>query len=306
MLDFATLLVVIGLVLEYWGDIKEFFDHLRWPMAGFPWEKVAAMTGGILVTLGVAGEFICANRASHAESELRNTNHKIQTILTIEAADAKSSAEGAASAAIRANEAAAGALGMSTKAKAEASDALHVASTGRRQVGQLRADMNEAMESQQDLRRAMRQAFQATGNRTLDPFAFLAILKNKPTGKVELWVNIDAGEPHQFAWMIWHTLRRTRGWSAEIKNLQERPSSVRSAWKTGTVMRCRKLPIGDWISNPDTPCAAFASALLHSTDGTNVSSGLISEEDWNLGDNLIVIEVHPQGSPPSQMSGQRE
>src|ERR1035441_9373873 len=81
MLLAATCLVVIGLVLEYWHEIKDFWVYWRWPMAAFPWNKFAAISGGILVTLGVAGELAFTYIASRKESQLRENNHRIEELL---------------------------------------------------------------------------------------------------------------------------------------------------------------------------------------------------------------------------------
>ena len=88
MMLVATSFVVAGLVLEYWHEIKEFWEHVRWPMAAFPWDKFRAIFGGILVTLGVAGELAFTYVASRRESQLRDNNHRIEALLTKEAGDA--------------------------------------------------------------------------------------------------------------------------------------------------------------------------------------------------------------------------
>lgn len=102
MLLAATLVVVVGLIVEYWHEIRGFWEHARWPMAAFPSDKLVAITGGVLVTLGVAGELFFTYKASLVESKLRENNHKIEALLTKEAGDAKTSAEGAADASSRA------------------------------------------------------------------------------------------------------------------------------------------------------------------------------------------------------------
>ena len=88
MLLVATLVVVIGLVLEYWHEVKEFWVHVSWPMATFPWGKLIALSGGILVTIGVFGELFVTYKASRIETKLRENNHKIETMLAGEASDA--------------------------------------------------------------------------------------------------------------------------------------------------------------------------------------------------------------------------
>jgi hypothetical protein len=93
MLLLATALVVIGLVVEYWHDVQEFWVRLTWPMASFPWDKFTALAGGILVTIGVAGELLVTYKASRVETQLRENSHRIETFLTQQAGDAATSAK---------------------------------------------------------------------------------------------------------------------------------------------------------------------------------------------------------------------
>ncbi|MHB8413731.1 MAG: hypothetical protein ACYDDI_17580 [Candidatus Acidiferrales bacterium] len=60
------------------------------------------LAGGILITVGVAGEFWFTYEASRVETKLRENNRQIEQLLNKEAGDAKTSAEGAALAASRA------------------------------------------------------------------------------------------------------------------------------------------------------------------------------------------------------------
>src|ERR1700689_5801593 len=92
MLLLATAVVVIGLVVEYWHDVQEFWMRLTWPMAAFPWDKFTALAGGILVTIGVAGELLVTYKASSAETRLRENSHKIEGLLTQQAGSAATSA----------------------------------------------------------------------------------------------------------------------------------------------------------------------------------------------------------------------
>ena len=87
-----TLLVVIGLVLEYWHQIPEFIDNLMRPAALFPWKQFMEIAGGILVTIGVAGELVIQFRASRAETDLRSTSHQIEATLNESAKKAEASA----------------------------------------------------------------------------------------------------------------------------------------------------------------------------------------------------------------------
>lgn len=158
----------------------------------------------------------------------------------------------------------------------------------------------EAEESQLELRGAMNRAFQRTGNRTLHPFAFHAALKGKPAGHVTVLANIGGGEPHNFAWQIWHALnRKGTGWSAEIKQLHTPRTGL-----TGMFVRCRNPREDNWLTDPKTACGALLHALLRGTEGfanvANVGSTFVAEGDSGLPDNEFVIEVYPQPEPLSE------
>jgi hypothetical protein len=152
----------------------------------------------------------------------------------------------------------------------------------------------EAEESQLELRGSMNRAFQRTGNRTLNPFAFHAALKGRLGGHVLVLADVDGGEPHQFAWQIWHALnRKGTGWSAEIK-----PLRAKAGW-TGMVARCRNVPTENWHDNPATACGALFKALGRGTEGfANVAGGagstFIGLSDPTLADDQFVVEVYPQ------------
>lgn len=162
-----------------------------------------------------------------------------------------------------------------------------------KQVEDERTARFEAEESQLELRGSMNRAFQRTGNRIVNPFAFHAALKGKPTGHVTVLANIDGGEPHNFAWQIWHLLnRKGTGWSAEIKQLPVK------AGLTGMVVRCRNPREDSWLTEPKTACGALLNALLHGTEGfanvANAGSTFVAESDPSLPDNQFVVEVYLQ------------
>lgn len=83
-----TALVVLGLIIEYWEDIVELWDEFRWPMALFPWKRLRALLGAIMVTIGVAGELAVSFFASNTEQRLRDNNHRIEAVLNSQAAAA--------------------------------------------------------------------------------------------------------------------------------------------------------------------------------------------------------------------------
>ena len=88
----STAVVAIGLVIEYWEPIREFIEEWRRPAAAFPWRKFMGLTGGILVTVGVVGEFWGTYKAFRIETKLRDNNHQIEGLLNKEADEARQKA----------------------------------------------------------------------------------------------------------------------------------------------------------------------------------------------------------------------
>src|ERR1017187_697372 len=87
----STILVVLGLVIEYWFPLRELVEALK-HRPPFPWKLIMEMVGGILVTLGVAGELWFQSRASNVQTFIRSDTHKIEAILNKEAGDARKDA----------------------------------------------------------------------------------------------------------------------------------------------------------------------------------------------------------------------
>jgi len=89
-LTFATGLVVLGLVLEYWHEIPESIAALK---QSWSWKPLCVIAGGILITLGVAGELGVQYKASIVENKLRSESHAIEALLNKEAGEARQIAE---------------------------------------------------------------------------------------------------------------------------------------------------------------------------------------------------------------------
>ena len=84
----STLLVVVGLIVEYWHPLSDVIKEIR-KSPPFPWKKILEMTGGILVTVGVAGELWYQSRASNSQVLIRSATHEIEGLLNKQAADAE-------------------------------------------------------------------------------------------------------------------------------------------------------------------------------------------------------------------------
>lgn len=80
-----TGLVVLGLVLEYWHEIPEAIAKLK---QAWSWKSFLVIAGGILITVGVAGELAVQFYASRKDTKLRETNDSVFSILNTKAAEA--------------------------------------------------------------------------------------------------------------------------------------------------------------------------------------------------------------------------
>jgi hypothetical protein len=53
----STFIVALGLVIEYWEPVREFIGECPRPAVAFPWYRFMGLVGGLLITVGVFGEF---------------------------------------------------------------------------------------------------------------------------------------------------------------------------------------------------------------------------------------------------------
>ncbi|MGH9561761.1 MAG: hypothetical protein ACRD3S_09930 [Terracidiphilus sp.] len=92
-----TLLVVVGLIIEYWDDIRKLRTFSRRQRTGLDWPShtdnfgaaFRAVIGGILVTIGVAGELVEEFQGYRIGTSSRDANAKIVALLTDEAKTAE-------------------------------------------------------------------------------------------------------------------------------------------------------------------------------------------------------------------------
>jgi hypothetical protein len=80
----STFFVVIGLVVEYWFPLRELIHEIR-RRRTFPRKKLVEMIGGVIVTVGVAGELWFQSRAAQKETLIRAGSHRIEALLNDEA-----------------------------------------------------------------------------------------------------------------------------------------------------------------------------------------------------------------------------
>jgi hypothetical protein len=194
----STFVVSLGLILEYWHPVSEFIDELKWPMSVFRWPKFMEIAGGILVTIGVLGEFGFTLEVFVLEGRLEQANHAIRDTLTARLGEAGQMAKTAVSDASTAlsqakdalikAEAAKASLGKTeteaNNAQTASSNALTMAGQARREADSFEADIKsaneQAGEAESHLRDAMQLATEAqdelkrvTSRRTLSQWSKL-------------------------------------------------------------------------------------------------------------------------------------
>lgn len=181
---YSTKVVVLGLVMEAPELLYEIVFirrsiHLD-ESGGFlreshvpDWAKVVALLGWLLIVGGVAGEWITSGIISTAEGNIQTFNNILLREAIKSAGDAKTSAEGAASAAFLANRAAKEANGeartaveRSNEATASASNALGLAEGARQEADSFEKDIRDAQtraaSAESHLADALRRAAEAT------------------------------------------------------------------------------------------------------------------------------------------------
>lgn len=90
-LTWSTLLVVIGLIIEYWHEVPEAVRDIQ---AGKNvWKALCLILGGVLITLGVAGELIFESRLAASTGQARSKTHEIESLLNDKASSADREAE---------------------------------------------------------------------------------------------------------------------------------------------------------------------------------------------------------------------
>jgi hypothetical protein len=123
-----TALVVVGLIVEFGEDLRELIVERP-----FKWRLFRAMVGGLLITVGVAGELFVQFKAAKVETKLRADSHEIEARLNKEAADA--------------NKEAADARKESANAISQAAQATRDAAVARRDARSLQLETAKANES---------------------------------------------------------------------------------------------------------------------------------------------------------------
>jgi hypothetical protein len=90
LLVWATILVMVGLLVEYLPDFSERIEHSRW-------RKWFVIPGAVAVTLGVASEGFVEYKVLRTEGTLRSITHQKDDELNLAVANANSRARGAES-----------------------------------------------------------------------------------------------------------------------------------------------------------------------------------------------------------------
>ncbi|HWE52386.1 MAG TPA: hypothetical protein VG273_21500 [Bryobacteraceae bacterium] len=150
----ATAVVVIGLIVEYEQDFREFFwalvdsilvrDWRFTGIRGLKREVKRAVIGGLLVTVGVAAELRYEYRTSVLEGELESTNDQIVRRLGDDAQQLEARLKSAIESASKAEIASTRAFDKANKATASASRSLTVANSALREADTFETSIKSA------------------------------------------------------------------------------------------------------------------------------------------------------------------
>lgn len=87
LLFVATLLVVVGLILEYFHQVRELVKKRP-----IKWKSIMEIVGAVFVVLGVSGELLIQHKASAVETSLQSVSRNIEGLLNLKIADANAAA----------------------------------------------------------------------------------------------------------------------------------------------------------------------------------------------------------------------
>lgn len=213
----STLLVVIGLVIEYRHDLMELLSKR-------PLDKKLLQTivGGVLITVGVAGELIVQTLASGVEARLRSANHLIEAGLIKSAAKSEEKAKGferdiarSNGAAASSNERAGKANERAANAAKQAGDAEMKAGNANKRAAVLEKDAAIQREKAALAERALLELQERLKGRHLAPWqrkTLTDFLKLGPPGKIVIAFIAVSDEARAFAEEIQDVLLKS-GWT---------------------------------------------------------------------------------------------
>ena len=196
-LVFFTLLVVLGLIFEYWNEIGDLLNKRP-----FKWQHFLALVGAIFVTVGVAGELITEFEASRTETSLRQASSGIVLALDTLVGNAQHSANNAANAAGRANSEADSAKVKADEIGAEArllrKQGTKLAKEDLSMESRL-TNADEALEAEKKKR--LKLAASLMPRKVFDQSGIIAELRRLPPHRV-IFVYPDESEPRHLAEQI--------------------------------------------------------------------------------------------------------
>jgi hypothetical protein len=233
LLLWSTLIVVVGLLFEYWEPIRSFFGEWHRPAAVFPSGKFWELFGGLLVTVGVAGELWFTYQASRVETELRNNNHRIEALLTKEANDAATSAHNAAIDAGKAKEQSKSAQEKAVAAGVASGDAMKRSDAADEAASDALARLSAVNWNVDVLAKAV-------NPRTLDRKVFLAELAGKPKGTAEIWYEPNDPEAMLFASDL-HNYLGTEGAGWQVEDIKP----LSGAWDSNNLKYSERMSTFD-------------------------------------------------------------
>lgn len=267
----------------------------------------------LVKTNSLSGQLIGSldEKAGEADTKANTALGTSATALT-QSGVAKASAEGAAEAAARANESAKQANGLAINARSVAEDAIVRAEDAGRKI----SDLNVKAEA---LRKSLRDVDIKASARTFDRDAFLKALKDKPTGRVEVWylwpdvqvrglADTIAGAFFQSRWDV-----VVPGWRIPDSGASTESSPWEQSaplWVSTDEMRLDATKYGDIVlfapvvrQNSETSLSGTLYWEVYSALSSGVvgGAGVTTVRTSNVPENCFcfVIVVGPKHNPPA-------
>lgn len=278
-LHFWTLLVVVGVALEVislvWEYVKELNDFKRGEIHAPEKPSLVLFTVGFLgialVVAGVSGELYIDVRAETIETGIRKANDDLLALISKEARDAETSAEGAADAA--------------SIAKARADEADIAAGKAQHKVGEVGKQADDLLKKYVAAEKELEATFMRTRPRMIHDNKFQEALRGKPKAAVEILFKPGDEE----AWYLATQLKAqltgvVAGWNVSMVrpleesdalsdpqlNRPEVPLAIKSGawWGLGLVVRSpQSAPYPCFDHEQDAAVCALQSALMQSGVG---------------------------------------
>jgi hypothetical protein len=284
----STFVVSLGLILEYWHPVSEFIEELRWPMSIFRWPKFMEIAGGILVTIGVLGEFGFTLEVFVLEGRLEQANHAIRDTLTAKLGEADQMAKTA--------------LSDSSTALSQATDALTKAGKAQESLGKAEDEANRAQTASSNaltLARGARQEADSFEKDIASAKEAAAEAKEKLADRTltdeqlrSIGAKLKTYSGQQYHVLAYWDSKESKSIAERIHIALQIASWTFVPYKDWNGLMAGLVGINVWVhTNADEPTKAAASALVAALLHEGIQAELRLEPATNTKTNMVSLNV---------------